>query len=377
MAYRRLTALLLAGLIACAPGCTTMDWSPDGKKIVTIWPGVGDHTVLRVVDLQTGRSRTLPGSRDAISPTWSPDGRWIAFARDVSGSQRAYLYDVQKGKTTVIGTKASAAFVWREDSARLLVCTPEAARCYAMPDAILTWEAELPSSAYYVAYGAWVADTDSVVVLAVGSEAGGGDTAAAGLADTDNPVLSLRADLWLIEGAELTRLTTTGDILGFGVRPGGKEIIWARASRNARYILLSLYAMPLKERSSRRLPLPSRVAEINPSPRTPIQSVDAVAFSSDGRRIVVICAYAPARPGGGSDTHRAYVMDLDGRNARAPYPVSLGEPFLPLGTTAFSPDGRRLSLLIGAKRRADLWVCNADGTGGRSVMTAQVPAQAR
>lgn len=352
MQRRPWIALPLVGFALLISGCGGMDWSPDGTKIVTAWQSGADHTVLGVVDLRTGVSRALPGSGDAMNPRWSPDGRWIAFNRWVGGSPIAHVHDLLTGKTAAMGVRDCSTFVWREDSARLLVCTNEAALCYAIPDLAPTWEAKLPPQTSAVVTGAWIPDTDAVALLASN-------------------------DLWLIEGAEVSRLTTTGDVLGFGIRPGAKELIWARASRNPRYILLSLYAMPIKERSARRLPMPYRVAEINPSPRAPITAVGPVSFSPDGRHMAVTCVYVPAGRKKGTESARVFVMDLNGRNARLPYPEKLGQPLLPVGPTSFSPDARRLSLTIGTQETARLWVCNADGTGGRIVMTTSLSQKTR
>jgi TolB protein len=49
-------------------------WSPDGKSIAyTV-----DHE-LHVIDVATGADRTL--MKDAIEPAWSPDGKWLAVSR--------------------------------------------------------------------------------------------------------------------------------------------------------------------------------------------------------------------------------------------------------------------------------------------------------
>jgi hypothetical protein len=319
-----------------------LDWSPDGNKIVTVWPRADSHHELRVVDLRTGQSRAVPGSRDAFEPRWSPDGRWIAFAGSGGQSRDAFLHDLTTGRTAPIPVRTCSAFVWREDSARLLVCGEDSARCFAMPDLAPTWEARLPPEVWPPSRGIWIPDTDSVALLA-------------------------GRDIWIIEGAEAARITTTGDVLGFGVRQDGKELIWARSSRNPRYILLSVYAMPFKERSSRRLPVPHRVAEINPSPSTPIAAVDAVEFSPDLARMAVFCRFAQSKPGRASETDRVFVMDLDGRNVRMPYPEALCA-FVSPGHAVFSPDRRRMSLLLATPTRVMLWTANADRTGGRSVM---------
>src|SRR5262249_55556468 len=61
-------------------------WSPDGSQIA-----FGDLTgavPIRVLDLNTHQSSTIPGSENSFSPRWSPDGRHIAA---LSGDSRKLL----------------------------------------------------------------------------------------------------------------------------------------------------------------------------------------------------------------------------------------------------------------------------------------------
>jgi TolB protein len=56
-------------------------WSPDGRRVAFIDSDAGE---LRVLDVDSGQVRTLPGE-DVLqyADAWSPDGRWIAEARSV------------------------------------------------------------------------------------------------------------------------------------------------------------------------------------------------------------------------------------------------------------------------------------------------------
>jgi Tol biopolymer transport system component len=60
-------------------------WSPDGKRVV--FSGRGDGA-LYVVDLRSGRRRTLVPRSETSTPAWSPDGEWIAFARQIGYGPR-------------------------------------------------------------------------------------------------------------------------------------------------------------------------------------------------------------------------------------------------------------------------------------------------
>jgi Tol biopolymer transport system component len=54
-------------------------WSPDGSRIVF----GGENGGLYVVDVRGGPKRALLRASQTGTPVWSPDGRWIAFARQI------------------------------------------------------------------------------------------------------------------------------------------------------------------------------------------------------------------------------------------------------------------------------------------------------
>lgn len=345
-----LVEIVLAALVVgCGPSsCGVIGWSPDGRKIVTVWPSSGGNSILMVVDLQTGRSSALPGVRQASCPLWSPDGRSIAYVRESGDGAGVFVHDTIANRSRRIGSSPAVPVVWREDSARLLTVADGAAVCHSMPDGVPTWEARLPDKAQAtIAQGAWIADTDVVAFLA-------------------------GSDVWLIEGAETANLTTTGDVIGFAVMPGGREIVWARASRNPRYILLTVYATSLKERQARRLEFPERVVGVNPNPRVGPDAVGRVAFAPDGRRMAVTCLYDRGK----RSFMRVFTMTVDGREARQAWPPAnasqAGKAEL-VGEPAFAPDGSRLAIVATIGKQVQLYVCDADGTHGKTMLTAPLP----
>lgn len=61
----------------------SVDWSPDGAKLVYAW--LPDPRQLYVIPVRGGRPRQLTrGEEASFAPRWSPDGRVIAFVRTTS-----------------------------------------------------------------------------------------------------------------------------------------------------------------------------------------------------------------------------------------------------------------------------------------------------
>ena len=56
--------------------CIGVSWSPDGTEVA-----LGTRAGLLVVDVTNGSERTLVAGKNIWSPTWSPDGRNLAYLR--------------------------------------------------------------------------------------------------------------------------------------------------------------------------------------------------------------------------------------------------------------------------------------------------------
>lgn len=73
----------------------TPTWSPDGRQIayVTVLPGQGPR--LRVVDLETGTLRTIDTEATRVAnPAWSWNGEWIAFEGLSAGEEANDIFIV-------------------------------------------------------------------------------------------------------------------------------------------------------------------------------------------------------------------------------------------------------------------------------------------
>jgi DNA-binding winged helix-turn-helix (wHTH) protein/Tol biopolymer transport system component len=96
---------------------TDPSWSPDGKKIVySTCPtlGASSNSDFRILDLASGNSVLIPGSKGLAVPHWSPDGKFIsAMMLDAMGMK---VLSVNTGKWSSLDTGSVAFPEWSHDS---------------------------------------------------------------------------------------------------------------------------------------------------------------------------------------------------------------------------------------------------------------------
>jgi len=74
-------------------------WAPDGRRLV--YMRFAARGGLAIVGARDGRTRILPRTAPAAGPSWSPDGRWIAFSRQRGPFLGSDLYLVTPDGTSL------------------------------------------------------------------------------------------------------------------------------------------------------------------------------------------------------------------------------------------------------------------------------------
>jgi serine/threonine protein kinase/Tol biopolymer transport system component len=88
-------------------------FSPDGKKIVFASNSGDSATTVRILDLISHKTVTLPGSEGFFSPRWSPNGRYIVGLS--SDQNKVVLLDFQTQKWTELVKGAVGWPNWSKD----------------------------------------------------------------------------------------------------------------------------------------------------------------------------------------------------------------------------------------------------------------------
>jgi eukaryotic-like serine/threonine-protein kinase len=127
--------LLLKWLIGNVPeqeifgsseGLHPLSWHPDGKHMLVGTNETGACCVLRVLDLSTRRlSPYLPSKSATLVARFSPDGRWVAYQSDDTGTSEIYISSYPVPRTRYRLTKSGGASPrWSRDGHMLYFLAP-------------------------------------------------------------------------------------------------------------------------------------------------------------------------------------------------------------------------------------------------------------
>jgi dipeptidyl aminopeptidase/acylaminoacyl peptidase/predicted Ser/Thr protein kinase len=113
--------------------CIPTSWSPDGRKLLVTAVDQGRTDVVLVSLTASGDSTgaaqpLLAGPASEGGAQFSPDGRWIAYVSNESGSNEVYVRSYSPegvlGRATVVSTKGGVFPRWSADGRRLYYLAP-------------------------------------------------------------------------------------------------------------------------------------------------------------------------------------------------------------------------------------------------------------
>jgi eukaryotic-like serine/threonine-protein kinase len=96
-------------------------WSPDGKSIYFNDYPIAGHFRIRILDLETRKVSTMPGSEGYYAPLWSPDGQYLAAIQNPPQSLAIYSVKTKLWKQLKVFEREWGFFVWAPDSKSVYV----------------------------------------------------------------------------------------------------------------------------------------------------------------------------------------------------------------------------------------------------------------
>lgn len=93
-----------------------LDWSPDGSQLAFVMDYQRNRDIY-IVDIGNGNEmrRITSAPTGESSPSWSSDGRWLAFVAQEDAAPRAYLVEVDKTHLSPVSVDLGYVFyiLWR------------------------------------------------------------------------------------------------------------------------------------------------------------------------------------------------------------------------------------------------------------------------
>ena len=340
------TAILVKPLTAWAGREIQACFSPDGKQIAMVWSGENDDNLdiyVRPVEHGPPVRLTWHPAPDR-SPTWSPQGRFIAFARDSAANVELYLVPAEGGAERRVAQlhRATVHRATGPPVSRFLDWLPQG-------EALIVSDQDSPEEPF--ALFRLSADTGERLRITSPPTKSVGDGQPAVSPDgrrlafvrsPDHPL----GDIYLasISGGEPRRLTFENQVItGIAWSEDGRSIVFS-SERGATAGAGSLWRVGVGDSSA-----PARIDQVHGiGPRATWP-----AIARRGR----LLAYQEMF----QDTNLWRVASGGGKPERVI--SSTREEILP----AYSPDGARIAFASNRSGNWEIWTANADGSDVRQV----------
>jgi dipeptidyl aminopeptidase/acylaminoacyl peptidase len=299
----------------------------------------GDKARLHEARTDGSRAEPLPDTDGATWPRWSPDGRHVLFAANDS----AKLYDVNARKVLRTIEGAWAPFVWSPEGRQFVVMAirgengPVEAQWYNLdgPDPVAVIELPFHGLAQQLP-ALWLPGTETFA-LAGGSSAG--------------------TDVYVVGPQAIRTVTTSGDVMGFGLSADRRKLLWARAAPHVKGAGLTLYAYDISSGAKVKMPFET----VLPLERGREVHLGQAALSPDGKRLALLAWRA--------EKYVVYTVDIQGTEPRVVHTVPRPRPKKgeePENTAVvlsihWAPDGRLA--VFKSQPEPAVRVFEADGTG--------------
>lgn len=345
----------LGALVFLLSACTPVEFSPDGKRIVFNWSVDGKSTGLYSMNTDGTQLEPITGGANGLLARWSPDGKTILFS---DSHQNLKASDVETNKLAVVGSGATMAFAWKEDSrqlAGLFSAAPGSLelRRYAWPAANLLSTMALPPGVTASASSdmTWLRGREEVAFIGT------------------NP--NHRSQVYIVSDAGVQFPPLGAGAIGLGQSADGKKLVWACPGTKIAETLLAFYEFDPASSAVRPMPYPAIVEPINSNTSRLPASVRNVEFAPGGGWVAMVVEQRPPKEAGAESpelSDAVYVTRMDGTGGHLAQQViaraggdapDMKEVLMP----SWSHDGKRLAVLKSGHSHTSITLYNADGTG--------------
>lgn len=194
-------------------------WSPDGKKIAYVSFESGAAQIYSI-DLNNGKKSLLSSFKGINgAPKWSPDGKKLALVLSKDGGPNLYLYDLTKGsfKRLTWGNAIDTEPSWSKDSSSLLFTSNRGGRPQIYSLNLATNKIErVTFVGNYNASASYTPDAKSIIMMHRG--------------DKDRHFQLAKYDL---HTGTLNTLTRDNYDQSPGIAPNGDAIVFSRKNNNS------------------------------------------------------------------------------------------------------------------------------------------------